>query len=62
MTKFQLMLALFARGSDNATITINGSTGILQSITRESGSGNSFVVVLSTAIGKTVSEYVKTVD
>jgi hypothetical protein len=42
MTKFQLFSALVANGT--AWITINGVTGILQSVTRESGSGSSFIV------------------
>ena len=59
MTKFQLLTMLTKPGT--AWVTIQGIRGVFQSILREDGSGNSFLLTLSVD-GVQRRFHVKTID
>lgn len=61
MTKHQLASMLFSV-SPSSPVTVKGVTGYLRSVSREDGSGSSFIVSLFTQDGKSVSVHVRTVD
>lgn len=60
ISKADIVAALFSKGI-SASMTINGESGIVQSVTRESGCGHKFIIRMWVK-GEYKNFYVVTVD